>query len=211
MCNGWVWREQCHHLSKAYKTFKDDTYEFKASKDLLMCMPFDFIDGLKDKNWTRFDHELLARLMKHLKKAQSSNIKQIRFIRHIWRFDIYDNSREYEIEDECYIYEVILENDLTHYVSFGQIHDIIGDEEWLPVEGNCLCNIASSWITSLSLGAKKKESTNLMLYASVKVIMLVWKIMENNGFILDILSALTRTPKKLLWSGKRHGKRTLFT
>ncbi len=26
------------------------TYEFKASKDLLMCMPFDFIDGLKDKN-----------------------------------------------------------------------------------------------------------------------------------------------------------------
>ncbi len=30
------------------KTFKDDTYEFKESKDLLMCMPFDFIDGLKD-------------------------------------------------------------------------------------------------------------------------------------------------------------------
>ncbi len=27
-------------------------------------------------------------------------------------------------------------------------------------EGNCLCNIASSWIISLSLGAKKKESTN---------------------------------------------------
>jgi hypothetical protein len=38
--------------------------------------------------------------MKHLKKAQSSNIKQIRFIRHIGRLDIYDNSREYEIEDE---------------------------------------------------------------------------------------------------------------
>jgi hypothetical protein len=31
------------------KLFKDDTYEFEASKDLLMCMPFDFIDGLKDK------------------------------------------------------------------------------------------------------------------------------------------------------------------
>ncbi len=36
------------------KLFRDDTYEFEASKDLLMCMPFDFIDGLKkDKNWTR--------------------------------------------------------------------------------------------------------------------------------------------------------------
>jgi hypothetical protein len=69
--------------------------------------------------------------MKHLKKAQSSNIKQIRFIKHIGKLDINDNSREYEIEDDCYINEVILETDLTHYVSFGQIHDIIGDEEWL--------------------------------------------------------------------------------
>ncbi len=39
------------------KLFKDDTYEFKASKDLLMCMPFDFINGLKDKNWTRIDQK----------------------------------------------------------------------------------------------------------------------------------------------------------
>ncbi len=111
-----------------------------------MCMPFGFIDGLMDKKWTRIDHKLLARLMKHLKKAQSSNIKQIRFIRHIRRLDIHDNSRQYEIEDDCYIYEVILENDVTHYhyVSFGQIYDIIGDEEWLQGESNCLCNIASS-------------------------------------------------------------------
>jgi hypothetical protein len=136
--------------------------------------------------------------MRHLKKAQSSNIKQIRFIRHIGILDIYDNSREYEIEDDCYIYEVILENNLTHCVNFRQINDIIGDEEWLQGEGNRLCNIASSRIISLSLGAKKKESTNLMLYASVKVIVLVWKIMENTGFILDILSALLRTPKQLL-------------
>jgi hypothetical protein len=47
--------------------------------------------------------------MGHLKKAQSSNIKQIRFIRHIGRLDIYKNSTEHEIEDDCYIYEVILE------------------------------------------------------------------------------------------------------
>ena len=30
--------------------FKDDSYKFEASKDLLMCMPFDFIDRLMDKN-----------------------------------------------------------------------------------------------------------------------------------------------------------------
>ncbi len=43
------------------KLFKDDTYEFEASKDLLMCMPFDFIDGLKNKKWTRIDQKWLAR------------------------------------------------------------------------------------------------------------------------------------------------------
>jgi hypothetical protein len=109
-----------------------------------MCMPFDFIDELKDKNLTRIDHKWLARMMKHLKKAQLSNIKQIRFIRHIGRLDIYDNSRECEIEDDSYIYEVILENNLTHHVNFSKINDKIGDEEWLHGEGNCLCNIASS-------------------------------------------------------------------
>jgi hypothetical protein len=91
--------------------------------------------------------------MRNLIKTQSSNIKQIRFIRHIGRLDIYENSSEYEIEDDCYTYEVILEKDVTHYVSFGQINDIIGDEEWLQGEGNCLCNIASSQIISFSLGA----------------------------------------------------------
>ncbi len=68
--------------------FKDDNCKFEASKELVMCMLFDCIDGLKDKNWTRVDHKRLARLMKHLKKAQSSNIKQIRFIRHIGRLDV---------------------------------------------------------------------------------------------------------------------------
>ncbi len=126
------------------KLFKDDTYEFEASKDLVMCMPFDFIDGLKDKKWTRIDQKWLAKWMRHLKKAQSSNIKQIRFIRQIGRLDIYDNSREYENEDDCYVYEVILEKDVTHYVNFRQINDVIGDEEWLQEEGSCLCNVASS-------------------------------------------------------------------
>jgi hypothetical protein len=142
------------------KLFKDDTSEFEASKELVMCMPFDFINGLKDKKWTCFEHKWLAKLMKHLKKGLSSNIKPIRLIRHIGRLDIYDNSREYGIEDDCHIYEIFLENNITHYENFSQINDIIGDEEWLKREVNCLCNIASSQIISLSWRAKKKESTH---------------------------------------------------
>jgi hypothetical protein len=142
------------------KLLKDDTYMFEASKKLLMCMPFDFINGLKDKKWTHIDYKWLVKLMNHLVKAQSSNIKQIRFIRHIGRLDFYHNSRKYDIEHDCHIYEIFLENKSTHYVNFGQINDIVGDEEWLQGEVNCLCNIASSQIISLSLGAKKKESTH---------------------------------------------------
>ncbi len=112
-------------------------HTFEASKELVMCMPFDFIDGLKDEKWTHIDKKWLAWLMKHLKKARSSHIKHIRFIRHIGRLDIYDNSREYEIEDDCYIYEIFLETDITKYLYFGQINDIIGDEEWLQGEVNC--------------------------------------------------------------------------
>jgi hypothetical protein len=99
-------------------------------------------------------------LVDEASEAQSSNIKQIRFIRYIRRLDIYHNLRVYDIEDDCHIYEIFLENNITHYVNFCQINDIIGDEEWLQGEVNCLCNIASSQIISLLGGGKKKKSTN---------------------------------------------------
>jgi hypothetical protein len=83
-------------------------------------------------------------MMKHLKKAKSSSIKQIRFIMHIGRLDIYYNSIEHEIEDDCYVYEIFLEKDITKYLNFGQINDITGDEECQQGEVNYLCNIASS-------------------------------------------------------------------
>jgi hypothetical protein len=74
------------------------------------------------------------------------------------------------------------------------------------------CAILHHLESSLFLGEQRRRiPLILMLYASVKVIVLVWKIMEITGVILDILSALTKTQKQLLWSGKRHWKRTLFT
>ncbi len=59
-----------------------------------------------------------------------------------------------------HIYEIFLENNTSQYVIVGQIKDIIGEEEWLQGRVNCLFNIASSQIISLSWGAKKKESKN---------------------------------------------------
>ena len=36
--------------------------------------------------------------------------------------------------------------------------DIIGDEEWMKGEMNCICNIASNRKVTLTWGAKKKSS-----------------------------------------------------
>ncbi len=126
------------------KLFKHDTYIFDASKELVMCMPFDFINGLKDKNGLIATRNGWSNWRSIWKKAQSSNIKQIGFIRHIGRLNIYENLREYESKDDCYICKIFPENDASQYVNFGQISDIIGEEEWLQGEVNCLCNIASS-------------------------------------------------------------------
>jgi hypothetical protein len=43
--------EECNATIRARhpKLFKDDTSKFEASKELVMCMPFVFINGLKDK------------------------------------------------------------------------------------------------------------------------------------------------------------------
>jgi hypothetical protein len=140
--------------------FKNDTHKFHPSNELVMCMPFQFIDGLDEKTWHHINNKWLKRLMKHLKQAQSSNTKQIRFIRHIGRDDFYKQSTKYVNKDDCHIYEIFQMNKVKCCVNFGHISDIIGEEEWLQGEFNCLCNIASSQIISLLWGAKKKESKN---------------------------------------------------
>jgi hypothetical protein len=54
-----------------------------------MSMPFELIDGLKEKAWKPIDKTWLQKLAKHLKQAQSSTIKQIRLIMHIESDDFY--------------------------------------------------------------------------------------------------------------------------
>ncbi len=55
------------------KLIKDDTFEFEASKELVMCMPSDFINGLKDKKWTCIEHKLFGQVDE---ASEESSIKQ---------------------------------------------------------------------------------------------------------------------------------------
>ncbi len=130
---------------------------------------------------------------------------------HIGRLDIYDNSREYEIEDDCYIYEIFLENNITHYLNFGQINGIIGDEEWLQGEVKCLCNIASSQIISISWGAKKEESTHSDALCICVGDCVSVKNHGKHWIHLGHIVSINKNPKTALVTWKETHKRTLFT
>ena len=69
-------------------------------------------------------------------------------------------SREYEDDHKKYIFKVYTTKGDNYFVNLAQIHDIIGDELWFNGETNCLCNIASNRLISLSWGSKKTESSN---------------------------------------------------
>ncbi len=43
------------------------------------------------------------------------------------------------------------------FVSLHQIYDIVGEEDWIHCESNCLLNLASGRTITNSWGAKKKE------------------------------------------------------
>ena len=59
-----------------------------------------------------------------------------------------------------HICQVTMDNDAdtTFYVNSAQIMDIIGEEEWMKGELNCICNIASGRKVSLTWRLKKKSS-----------------------------------------------------
>jgi hypothetical protein len=51
-------------------------------------------------------------------------------------------------------------NGSSYIVNLDQVYDVVGEEDWIHGEVNCLLNLASSRTNTLSRGAKKKESIN---------------------------------------------------
>ncbi len=60
--------------------------------------------------------------------------------------------------NENLTYEAVTDtNDSSYLVTLDQIYDIVGEEDWIHGESNCLVNLASSRTITISWGAKKKE------------------------------------------------------
>jgi hypothetical protein len=94
----------------------------------------------------------------NLKKAKLNSIKQIRPGRLSKTNYVGNQTMTFKNLNENVIYEAVTDtNDSSYLVTLDQIYDIVGEEDWIHGESNCLVNLASSRTILLSWGAKKKE------------------------------------------------------
>jgi hypothetical protein len=95
---------------------------------------------------------------KILKKAKTNSIKQIRLVRLPKKHFIGNQTMSFKNSNEDVIYEAVTDSKNSSFlVSLDQIYDIVGEEDWIHGESNCLVNLASGRTITLSWGAKKKE------------------------------------------------------
>jgi hypothetical protein len=95
---------------------------------------------------------------KNLKKAKLNSIKQIRLVRLLKTNYVGKCTITFKNLNENVMYEAVTDtNDSSYHFTLDQIYDIVGEEDWIHLESNCLVNLASSQMMTLSWGAKKKE------------------------------------------------------
>ncbi len=125
--------------------FKNEDFDFCPTNDLVKSMPFNFVNGLLDRKWTKLDNKWLKDVKKMLKQAQSNSVKDVVFVHTIMKDDTAGMESNLLNKNKDHIYQVTMDNGAqsTFYVNSGLIMDIIGEEEWMKGELNCICNIAS--------------------------------------------------------------------
>jgi hypothetical protein len=94
----------------------------------------------------------------NLKKAKLNSIKQIRLVRLLkTNYNGYCTIT-FKNSNKNVTYEAVTDtNDSSYLVTLDQIYDIVGKEDWIHGESNCLVKLASSQMITLSWKAKKKE------------------------------------------------------
>ncbi len=145
--------------------FKDTVnhqYNFPASNESVMTLPYQFVDSLKSGVWQKLPSPWQNMIQRKIKNAQNNSIQRIQGIRLLGTKDVLpgnDMVNHLPAINERYIYKIYMDK-LRFYVNYGQISDIIGDEPWMKSEFHCLCNLSSHRILMLTLGSKRKPITN---------------------------------------------------
>ena len=69
-------------------------------------MPFDFVNGLKDRKWIKLDNKWLKDVKKSLKQAVSNSIKDVMFVHTIMKDDTTGTESNFFNKDNDHIYQV---------------------------------------------------------------------------------------------------------
>jgi hypothetical protein len=119
----------------------------------------------------------------NLKKGKLNSIKQIRLVRPLKTNYIGNRTITLKNSNENVIHEAVTDtNDSSYLVTLDQIYDIVGEEDWIHGEGNCLVNLVSSGMITLSWGARKKERIEQRSVLSDEVLQVGdHVIVENHG------------------------------
>ncbi len=81
----------------------------------------------------------------NFKKSKLNSIKQIRLVRLFKTNYVGNCTITFKNSNENVIYEAVTDtNDSSYLITLDQIYDIVGEEDWIHGESNCLVNLASS-------------------------------------------------------------------
>ncbi len=121
-------------------------------------MLYQFVVNLESGQFTPLDKLWIKNVEKILKKAKLNSIKQIRLVR-LSKMNCGGNqTKTFKNSNENVIYEAVTDtNDSSYLVTLDQNYDIVGEEDWIHGESNCIVNLASSQTITLSWGGKKKK------------------------------------------------------
>ena len=128
-------------------------------------MPYDFVNELEENKWTKLDKKWEKGVKKTLQQAQANSVKNVKLVRIVMKEDITGVDPNLINYNKDHIFQVTMDNEAESkfYVNSELLMEVIGEEEWMKGEFNCICNIASDRIVILTWGSKKKLSDRTQL------------------------------------------------
>jgi hypothetical protein len=132
--------------------FANEEYVFIPSNDMVLSMPFAWVDALKDHEWTTLNRTWKKKTDNTLQKAKHQTIVSISLYSRF--FQCSANIQK----TSSTIFQISLDKTRTQYmfVQFEQIDELLGDQPWMKGDMNTLANVGSGRLVNVSWGARKK-------------------------------------------------------
>ena len=144
--------------------FREDTFKYFASNDLVQSMRYSYVDGLDFEEWTDLERDWLTKVRVTLTKAENLTIHCIQLVR---IRGSYTKRRDAIVRVRLHPNYVEADKSLTnkwqwYHMTLNELNKLIGDKRescpWSSGEMANLVMIGSNIMVTLSLGATRKDS-----------------------------------------------------